>query len=854
MFNFNMGLRNKIMLTSTAPLILVLILGIVSFMSIKSLLKTSGWVNHTHDVVEHAMKIEKLIVDMETGERGFLIAGKDEFLEPYNNGRKNVKLMIAETKELVSDNPKQVERITEIEDAINSWHEKAAGPEIEKRREVVLGAEAAANFKMLQARTIGKEIFDSLRESLQVIDTKFTNAGNQKGRYLLQSTTLDLVNMETGQRGFLLTGQEGSLAPYNDGLISFKSHIEEMKNLIKTNSSGVTRGDINKVGSKASRWMEKAANPEIEARREMNKVTAVMADVTALIEAGTGKEFMDAMRVQLETFKGEEQTLMKVREADAQSTSSTALLVIVLGTLLTILIATVVSFIISGKITVALKKVIDKITIMAKGDLKQEMVVIDTKDETGELGNSYNKLLASLQEISEQAVEISRDRLDSEILNKKIEGDLGEEFFQLTKKMKWFSNQANIIADNDLNNKELEDDARGSLGSAMASMVKSLRLQAKRDEEAKQEIQKLADETQQQAEREKEQAVENRQKDEKAKQEIQKLADETQQQAEREKEQAEELGRKVDAMLEVVHAAGTGDLTKEVTVRGTDSIGQMGEGLDKFFSKLRKDIRSIGENVETLATTSEEMAVSSEQMTANAEQTSDQANLAATASEEVTANINTVASGSEEMTTSIKEIATNSAQAASVAAEAVETAERTNATIKQLAQSSAEIGEVIKVITSIAEQTNLLALNATIEAARAGEAGKGFAVVANEVKDLATQTGQATEDISKRIVSIQDDTKEAVTAMGEIGKVINQIHDISNTIASAVEEQTATTDEIARNVNEAAKGTQQISVNIASVAENAVSTTKGSMDNLSSSKSLSNMATTLRGLVSQFKC
>ena len=321
-----------------------------------------------------------------------------------------------------------------------------------------------------------------------------------------------------------------------------------------------------------------------------------------------------------------------------------------------------------------------------------------------------------------------------------------------------------------------------------------------------------------------------------------------------ERKSAEELRTKVDSMLEVVHAAGSGDLTKEVTVNGSDAIGQMGEGLDKFFSKLRRDIQSISENVETLTATSEEMSASSQEMSGNAEETSAQANVVAAASEQVTANINTVATGTEEMSSSIKEIATNSAQAASVAANAVGTAENTNATIKQLAQSSAEIGEVIKVITSIAEQTNLLALNATIEAARAGEAGKGFAVVANEVKDLATQTGQATEDISKRIESIQEDTNEAVSAMSEIGKVINKIHDISNAIASAVEEQTATTNEIARNVSEAAKGTQEITSNITGVAQAAVSTSEGSQDTLTASNSLSEMACTLKTLVGQFKC
>ena len=188
-----------------------------------------------------------------------------------------------------------------------------------------------------------------------------------------------------------------------------------------------------------------------------------------------------------------------------------------------------------------------------------------------------------------------------------------------------------------------------------------------------------------------------------------------------------------------------------------------------------------------------------------------------------------------------------------MATSAVKVAEKTNATVAKLGESSAEIGNVIKVITCIAQQTNLLALNATIEAARAGEAGKGFAVVANEVKELAKQTAKATEDISRKIEAIQADTKGAVDAIAQIGKIINQINDIQNTIASAVEEQTATTSEISRNVAEAAKGSNEIAQNITGVAQAARSTTEGASNTKNSADDLSKMALDLQKLVSQFR-
>ncbi len=322
---------------------------------------------------------------------------------------------------------------------------------------------------------------------------------------------------------------------------------------------------------------------------------------------------------------------------------------------------------------------------------------------------------------------------------------------------------------------------------------------------------------------------------------------------ERERAQATELRTKVDAMLDAVNAAAAGDLTRPVAVSGDDAIGQMGVGLGRFLSELRGSMSRIADTSRTLASAAEELAAVSVQMGANAEETSVQSKVVSDASSRVSHNTQVVAAGTEEMTASIKEIAGSAERASRVASEAVEVAQNTNTTVSKLGDSSAQIGQVIKVITGIAQQTNLLALNATIEAARAGSAGKGFAVVAHEVKELAKETARATEDISRRIESIQGDTRNAVDAIGRIDKIIHDIHQTQTTIAGAVQEQSATTQEMARNVAETARGAEDIVRNIGAVSQAAASTSTGASESQRAAAELSKLAAGLQDLVSRFR-
>jgi methyl-accepting chemotaxis protein len=317
---------------------------------------------------------------------------------------------------------------------------------------------------------------------------------------------------------------------------------------------------------------------------------------------------------------------------------------------------------------------------------------------------------------------------------------------------------------------------------------------------------------------------------------------------------AKSISHRTQSVLTLVEAIAMGDLTQDdLRAISEDELGQAGVALNHMKASLHAVIQSIAETAQHVASASEELSATSQQITSNSRQTSAQANVVNQATKQVSQNLQSVSTGAEEMTSTIHSIAGNAHEAATVASHAVEAARAANSTVAKLGESSAEIGEVIKVITSIAQQTNLLALNATIEAARAGEAGKGFAVVANEVKELAKQTAKATEDISQKIATIQQDTKGAVDAIGLITGVITQVNEISGTIATAVEEQSATTNEMTRHVADAAKGVGEISHNIEGVAQAAQGTSNSAQESQKAADELAQMAERLRSLVGQFK-
>lgn len=697
----NIKTRTKILMGTIAPLTLILVIAGIANYGLSTTQRIAGWVEHTNDVLKKSESIVAAAVDMETGMRGYLLAGKEEFLDPYKAGQKAAYARIANLQKTVSDNPRQVKRLGEAERVLRAWQKDVTEPQIALRHKIG-DANTMNDMAQLVGRAEGKKYFDKFRGHIATFigreekllakrqaenDTQWvvhTFKVIQKANSIIAAA----VDMETGMRGFLLAGKDEFLNPYKSGSKRFDQLTEELKSTVSDNSAQVKL--LSEAQMVIRAWKSKVTEKQIMLRRNIGHAKT-MDDMADLIGQAKGKAYFDNFRKLMAEFRAEEEQLMGVRKKNRDATVEQTYQMISFGSLIALFVGGIIAWFVGSGIASPIRRITEAMRSLASGDTSGEIAGGDRGDEIGDIARA-------VQVFRKNAIEVKR----------------------------------------------LEEE---------------------------QELAKIS---------------------------------------------AEEETR---------------------TMRNN-----MADDFEK----------TVGTIVGTVSSASAELQVTAKSMAGISEQTSNQATEASVASQQTSGNVQSVATATEEMTSTISEITHQVSEASSASRQAVEEVENTSKQMDTLAETANKIGEVVEMISSIAEQTNLLALNATIESARAGEAGKGFAVVAGEVKELASQTAKATDEISKQIGDIQNATRQASGSMDSVAQVITKVNEISTSIAAAMEEQGVATQEIASSVNQAAVGTQQVNDNITSVSQASQEAGAASGQVMSAAGELSQQAELLRGEVDKF--
>ncbi|SDT89542.1 methyl-accepting chemotaxis protein [Stappia sp. ES.058] len=709
-------MKPKIVLGMSFPILLLIVIGILSISSLGKLKTASSWVDHTYEVIGQAQNVIASAVNMETGMRGYLLAGEDAFLEPYRAGETTAYAQIDSLQETVSDNPGQVARLAEVENLLREWQADVTEPVIALRREI--GDSKTMNDMAKQVgQERGKTYFDKFRAQIATfIERERTLLAEREAEFerLLgepvvatgkAKATIDwvthtfkvigaaneiiaaAVDMETGMRGYLLAGKEAFLEPYVGGSARFAELTSALRETVSDNPPQVAL--LREVETTIANWRNEVVEPMIALRREIGDAPT-MDDMARRVGEARGKVYFDRFRKLMADFSAEEEALKVARQQQSSETEADTRMLIIGGIAIAVVLGGGLGLLIGSGISRPVTRMTAAMGRLAGGDKTVEIPGADRGDEMGAMA---------------AAVLVFKN---------------------------------NMIKAEELAARDAED-------------VRARDVRAKRIDE----------------------------------------------------------------------------ITRE---------------FDMGVSELLGAVAGASTDMESTATS----------MSGIADDTNNRATTVASAAELASANVQTVASATEELSSSIQEIARQVSQSAEIAGRAVDQASRTDEQVKGLASAAQRIGEVVSLISAIAEQTNLLALNATIEAARAGEAGKGFAVVAAEVKELASQTAKATDDIGRQIGGIQSETDGAVAAIQSIGTTIAEINEIAAGIASAVEEQTSATREIARNVEEAAAGTGHVTSNILQVTRAAGETGAAAVKVTATAGELSDKSAQLKTRVETF--
>jgi len=785
-----LALKSKLIFGFSIPLLLIVIIAATVYVSLNKLLRTSGWVAHTYQAIDLGNGITSSLVNMETGLRGYLVAGKDEFLEPYTNGKADFARLLVESKAKVQDNAVQVSRLESVEVMQNKWQEEHVKVAMQYRREVAQGEAASNHFKDISKRTVGKEKFDGFREAVASLKKVFVESGDLEAQMLVNALLMDMVNQETGQRGFLLSGVEASLEPYIAGIKTFKQHKDGLYDLISHSAAkeALTK-DLDKAVQLANDWKVEAAYPEIEARRAMNEVNRSISDVTEFIEKGIGKKYMDKMRGVLAEFVGAEAKLIQVRTEQQESTAFFTTAVTLVGALLALIIGGLITYFLTkvvlkqlGADPIDLKDIAEKIS---SGDLSMEL---DTQNTVG-VQQSMAYMKEKLTKVIEGDIQSVIESAKQGDLSKRIELGDKEGFY---KKLSSSINDLLSLNENVINDivRMFAAMSKGDLTQKIETEYQGSFDKVKQD--ANMTVSRLT------------QVIEG---------DIQQLVnvacegDLSQRIDLKDKEGffltlSKSINQQIDVnenvlndVSRVMGALSSGNLSQRINTSYKGDFGRLKEDSNKTVTKLTEVVESISKSAESVRTGSQEIAVGNTDLSQRTEQQ-------ASSLEETSASM-------DQLSVVVKENASKVIKANELAKDAQLTAKEGGQVVNDaigamdsITKASSQISDIISVIDEMAFQTNLLALNAAVEAARAGEQGRGFAVVAGEVRKLSQRSAAAAKEINDLIRNSVKKVEEGTKLVNKSGKTLNEIVTSVESVCNVMEEIMVSSEEQSQGIEE----------------------------------------------------